>query len=130
MDNKELLKAIGEMIDNKLGEIDSRFEKIDSRFEKIDSRFEQMDSKFEEIKNELKENTNSINKLEAKIESEISDKIRGLYDTREVTTDKLNSIDDKIDDIKIDINNISIRTLHNDNRLIKLVKDKSKKVNE
>lgn len=95
-----------------------------SNEDKILNMLEKIYIELQDTKSEVKENSNAINKLDMKIESEISDKLRGLYDTREVTNDKLDSIDDKIDDIRIDINNISIKTLHNDNRLIKLVKNK------
>ncbi len=96
-------------------------EKILNMLEKIYTELQETKT---ELKEDIKKNTNAICKLETKIESEISDKIRGLYDTREIANSKLDSIDNKIDDMKIDINNISIKTLHNDNRLIKLVKDR------
>ena len=37
-----------------------------------------------------------VTKIEAKIENEITDKIRGLYDNREVVFDKLGEMDYKI----------------------------------
>jgi len=48
-----------------------------------------------ELKNEISENRKSIIKLESIIESEISDKIRGLYDSREVINDKLDVLDER-----------------------------------
>ncbi|QZY55575.1 hypothetical protein [Crassaminicella profunda] len=45
-----------------------------------------------ELKYEIGENRKSIKKLETTIESEISDKIRALYDSREVVNDKLETI--------------------------------------
>ena len=42
MENNELLKAIGDMMDEKL---DARQEKIDARFEKIDARFDKLEAR-------------------------------------------------------------------------------------
>ena len=49
----------------------------------------------EELKSEIRDNRSAIVKLETKIENEISDKIRGLYNAGEVTNDKLDIIDEK-----------------------------------
>ncbi|KNF08091.1 hypothetical protein CLPU_10c01460 [Gottschalkia purinilytica] len=95
-------------------------EKAYSLLEKI--YFELQETK-KELKSEIQENRKAMVKLEAKIEDEISDKVRSLYDNRELVNDKLNAIDDKLDNIQIDINNLTIKTAYNDTRIIKLTKE-------
>lgn len=76
-----------------------------------------------ELKSEIQENRKSIVKLESKIESEISNKIRALYDAREVTNDKLDIIDEKMDKLQFDVNNLTAKTAQSENRIIELKRD-------
>lgn len=66
-----------------------------------------------ELKAEIQENRKSIVRIETKIESEISDKIRSLYDGREVTNDKLEKISDNIEGIKETLSNVELITASN-----------------
>lgn len=77
----------------------------------------------EELKSEIRDNRLAIVKLETKIENEITDKIRGLYDAREVTNDKLDIIDEKMDKVQFDINNLTMKTAQSENRIIELKRD-------
>jgi predicted nucleic acid-binding Zn-ribbon protein len=77
----------------------------------------------EELKSEIRDNRLAIVKLETKIENEITDKIRGLYDAREVTNDKLDIIEEKMDKVQFDINNLTMKTAQSDNRIIELKRD-------
>ena len=63
-----------------------------------------------------------IRKLGTKIDSEITDKIRALFDDRQVMHEKVNEINEKIDRIQIDVNNITIKTLYHDNKIIEISK--------
>lgn len=67
-------------------------------------------------------NRDAIEKLELKIEAEISDKIRGLYDWREVINHRLDNLENKIDCLQFDVNNLTMKTISNDNRIIELDK--------
>ncbi|MCQ1530282.1 hypothetical protein [Lutispora saccharofermentans] len=73
-----------------------------------------------ELETEIRENRKEIIKIENKIESEISDKICGLYDSREVTNDKLDKISNDIGDIKETISNVELITASNWRDLTKL----------
>ncbi|WZL73691.1 hypothetical protein QBE52_02845 [Clostridiaceae bacterium 35-E11] len=73
-----------------------------------------------ELKDEISENRKSIIKLESIIESEISDKIRGLYDSREVINDKLDVLDEKMDKMQFDVNNLTMKVAQSDNTIIEL----------
>lgn len=73
-----------------------------------------------ELEAEIRENRKAIVKIENKIESEISDKICGLYDSREVTNDKLDKISSDIGDIRETISNVELITASNWRDLTKL----------
>ena len=73
-----------------------------------------------ELKSEIQENRKAIVKIETKIENEISDKIRGIYDSREVTNTKLEKISSDIEDIKETLSNVELITASNWRDLTKL----------
>ncbi len=56
------------------------------------------------------------------MESELSDKIRGLFDAREVTNDKLDIMDEKLDMLQLDVSNLTIKTAYNDKRILNLTR--------
>lgn len=49
---------------------------------------------------------------------EIKTKISSLYDGYTINTEKLNIIEDNVDNMQIDINTLSMKTCNNDNRII------------
>lgn len=87
-------------------EFDKRFDTIDKRFDAIDKRFDATDVRLDNIEGRL-------SKLELKVEGEITEKIRALFDDRKV-------IHEKLDNIQIDINNLTAKTLTHDNKIIEL----------
>lgn len=106
------------MEDNKM------FDLMEKMYSELQSTKKEMQEGFKEVKGEIAENrnaivkleskvtenNNAIVKLESKIESEISDKVRGLFDAREVTNDKLDRIDEKLDGLQVDVNSLTIKT--------------------
>jgi hypothetical protein len=72
------------------------------------------------LENEVKENRKAI----VSMENTLVNKIRGLYDNREVVNDKLDSLNEKVDKVQIDVNTLIIKNAYNDNRIIKLSKNK------
>lgn len=89
-------------------------------FEFMTKMYNEMQEGFKDVKSEIAENRNAITKLETKIENEIADKIRGLYDNREVVNNKLDIADEKLDNLQRSVNDIGIKTLVTDNKLIDL----------
>ncbi len=79
-----------------------------------------MNQGFKEVREEIADNSKAIIKLEAKIEADITDKIRGLYDNRSQVSDKLGDVDNKLDDLQVSVNNIGVKTLVMDSKIIDL----------
>lgn len=76
---------------------------------------EQGQKSLEEGQRKLEED---IKKLGAKIDGDIIPKISALYDDRIVVHEKLNEMDGKIDDLQLRVNNLSMETLMNSNKII------------
>ena len=63
------------------------------------------------------------------MENNLTEKIRGLYDNREVIKDKLEEMNGKLDKLQVDVNSLTARTAYNENRIIELSRrDNSTKV--
>ena len=118
---KELKSEIGKNRE----EIAKNREEIAKNREEIGKNRKEIAKNREEIaKNTegIASNRDAIEKLELKIEAEISDKIRGLYDWREVINHRLDNLENKIDCLQFDVNNLTMKTISNDNRIIELNK--------
>lgn len=72
-------------------------------YDEFNKRFDKVDGKLENVEGRL-------SKLGMKIDGEVTDMIRALFDDREVMHEKL-------DNIQVDINNLSIKTANHDNRI-------------
>ena len=72
---------------------------------------------FDDLKNGQEEIIINLKKLETKIENELTEKIRGLYDSREVIRDKLSSINIKVDNLsdRIDKHELIIKLAEDSN---------------
>jgi len=72
---------------------------------------------FDDLKNGQEEIIINLKKLETKIENELTEKIRGLYDSREVIRDKLSSINIKVENLsdRIDKHELIIKLAEDSN---------------
>ncbi len=73
-----------------------------------------------DLKSELHTAKEEIKKLGTKIDNEITDKIRALFDDRQIVHEKIDEISEKIDRVQIDVNNMTIKTLYHDNKILEL----------
>lgn len=85
-------------------------------------KFDAVEQELRGVRQELKETKQDVKKLNAKIDGEISDKIRALFDDRQVVHEKFDEINEKIDRLQMDVNNLTVKTIYHDNRIIELGK--------
>jgi len=97
-------------------------EKILFLLEKINDKIGNLNETVNDLKLEMHTAKEEIRKLGTKIDSEITNKIRALFDDRQVMHEKVDEINEKIDRIQIDVNNITIKTLYHDNKIVELGK--------
>ena len=115
MDNKELLQAIGEMLENNneqlqkqmdvhlnliqkqvddlKSDMNERFEQMNERFEQIDERFEQMNDRFDQVDNRLAQ-------IETSLENEIRPNIQLLVEGHMQNAQKLERLEDMAEDVE------------------------------
>ncbi|WP_434643113.1 hypothetical protein PQ692_01565 [Thermoanaerobacterium thermosaccharolyticum] len=72
------------------------------------------------LKSEIHTTKEEIRKLGTKIDNEVTDKIRALFDDRQIVHEKIDEINEKIDRVQIDVNNMVIKTLYHDNKILEL----------
>lgn len=94
---------------------------INNKFDKINNRFDKMDNRFDNLETEVK-------KIGAKIDGEIIPKQQALFDGYAANTEKLSELTEGLEDLKIDVNNISIKTLKSENNIIEIKKNFSGRV--
>ena len=99
----------------------------------IEMMYSEFSSKFDNLEKEVLKNRESIAKLEnevlenrhsiVKLENNLTEKIRALFDSRAQINSKLDCLDEKIDKLQMDVNNLTIKTAYNDNRIIEISKN-------
>ncbi|MBP2071374.1 hypothetical protein V6B95_03645 [Thermoanaerobacterium saccharolyticum] len=128
MDEEKILFLLEKISDN-MGNLNEAI--IDLKSEVYTVKEEMADLKTEvytareaitDLKSEIYTAKEEIKKLGTKIDSEITDKIRALFDDRQVMHEKIDKINEKIDRIQIDVNNMTIKTLYHDNKIVELSK--------
>lgn len=91
--------------------------------EKMYIELQSIKSGQEKIETDVFDIRNDIQKLGSKIDAEIIPKSEALLDGYKHNAEKLEEIDEKIDQLRIDVNSISIKTDFNDSRIIELTRD-------
>lgn len=91
------------------------YAEMNGKFDHINNRFDNLEGRFDGLESEVK-------KIGAKIDGEIIPKQQALFDGYIANTERLCQLTESIEDMKIDINNISIRTLKNENSIHEIKK--------
>lgn len=69
----------------------------------------------------FKEETRSgFRRIENKIDGEITPKLDALFDGYKANSQLLEELNDKTDNLQVDVNNLSIKVVNNDNRIIEI----------
>lgn len=69
----------------------------------------------------FKEETSSgFRRIENKIDGEITPKLDALFDGYKANSQLLEELNDKTDNLQVDVNNLSIKVVNNDNRIIEI----------
>ena len=79
----------------------------------MEKMYMNFNKRFDTLETAVLENKVAIQKVDAKIESDISEKIRGLYDSREVIHEKLDHITFNLEDVKEAVSNVELITASN-----------------
>ena len=87
----------------------------------INGRLDNLDSKFDNLEHK-------VDKINIIIENDIKPKIEVLFDGYTQNMESINMVVNKIDDLQTDVNNLTIRTLKNENNIIHFSKKLEKKV--
>lgn len=98
----------------------------------INGRFDNLENKFGNLENKVDTLEITVNKTNIIIENDIKPKIEALFDGYKQNTDSINVLTGKVDDLQTDVNNLTIRTLKNENNIIhysKIMENKDYKRN-
>lgn len=110
-DNNEMFELLTKMY----SEVQGMKSDINGRLDNLDSKFDKLESKVDNLESEVR-------KTNITIENEIKPKIEALFDGYKQNTEAIYVLTNKVDDLQSDINNLTIRTLKNENSIIHLSK--------
>jgi hypothetical protein len=92
--------------------------------DKTFAMLEKIYSEFLSFKDEMldfkKETNKNFQKLENKLDGDFTPKIDALFDGYKANSELLEELNDKIDNLQVDVNNLSIKVVNNDNRIIEI----------
>ncbi|GEQ15662.1 hypothetical protein [Clostridium butyricum] len=104
-----------ELMTKMYSEMQDGFSSVNQRLDKVESRLDTVENKLNSVETE-------VTKTNITIENDIKPKIEALFDGYKQNTEAINLLSDKIDDLQADINNLTIRTLKNENNIINFSK--------
>ncbi|WP_321834027.1 hypothetical protein [Clostridium butyricum] len=104
-----------ELMTKMYSEMQEGFSSVNQRLDKVESRLDTVENKLNSVETE-------VTKTNITIENDIKPKIEALFDGYKQNTEAINLLSDKIDDLQADINNLTIRTLKNENNIINFSK--------
>lgn len=117
-----LLEKVYTEFSSKFDEFAKRFDAVEERIAGVEKRISGVEGKITGIEEKIKHVEEEVKKLGIKIDTEITDKIRALFDDRQLLHEKIDEIDEKIDMLQLDVNNLTVKTLYHDNRIKELSK--------
>lgn len=111
-DNNEIFELMTKMY----SDMQDGFSKVNKRLDTVESRLDGVESRLDSVEKK-------VTKTNVSIENDVKPKIEALFDGYKQNTEAINELSDKIDDLQTDINNLTIRTLKNENNIIHFSKN-------
>jgi len=99
---------------------------IKNEVSSIKNEVSSIKNEVDSIKNEVNSIKDEVRKLGIKIDSELIPTAVATLDGYKDNAEHITIIDDKIDRLRIDVNNISMKTIYNDSRIIEISRDLKK----
>ena len=93
----------------------------DKLFELVTKMYGEMQQEFRDVKERLGGVEGRVRRVEGRIidiENDHGRKLDALFDGYKQNSESLVRVEEKIDNLQIDVNNLTIRTVHNDSRII------------
>lgn len=97
-------------------------DKSNELFELMTKMYSDMQEGFSNVNKRIDKVENEVIKTNITIENDVKPKIEALFDGYKQNTEVINELADKVDDLQTDINNLTIRTLKNENNIISFSK--------
>lgn len=85
----------------------------------MEELLKQILGELKDIKSSQVETSNRLTKIEDKLEA-VYNQTAVLTEFRTETNKILDKMDDKIDNLQVDVNNLSVKTISNDNKIIEI----------
>ncbi len=104
-------------------ENDKTFELLTKMYSEMNGKFDAINNRFDNLENRFDNLENEVKKIGAKIDGEVIPKQQALFDGYVANTEKLCQLTETVEEMKVDINNISIKTLKSENNIIEMKKN-------
>jgi len=86
----------------------------------VKNEISKVNDEISKVNDEISKVHNDISKLGATIDGELIPKQQALFDGYKLNTERLTEINDNISELRVDVNNLSIKALKSENKIIEL----------
>ena len=117
-DNDQMFELLTKMY----SEVQGMKSDMNERFDNLENRFDNLENRFDNLEGRVDNLDSVVRKTNMTIENEIKPKIDALFDGYKQNTEAIYDLTNKVDDLQADVNNLTIRTLKNENSIIHLSK--------
>lgn len=104
-------KDLFELMTKMYGEMQNGFNGVNTRLDSLETKVDRLETRVDNLESE-------VNKTNMLIEHEIKPSIEALFDGYKQNTEAITRLDDNVKDLTVSVNNLSIRTLQNENNII------------
>ncbi len=104
-----------EKMDNRMESMEGRVESMDNRMESMEGRMESMDNRMESMEGRMGNLDTKVDKIDAnqvRMENELTEKVRALFDAREVQNDVNQWLISSLDRIEAKVDVLQLETAH------------------
>lgn len=95
----QLMQSLATKIDSIENKMDERFDFMEQRFDSMEQRFDKIETRMNNLESEQKSLSNQI----AVFEDKVDNRLKALFDARDLDRKQLDSISEKLEQVSQDI---------------------------
>ena len=103
-----------------MGDEDKLFEFMTKMYSEMQTGFKSVNTRLDNVEGEISDIKADVQKIGAKIDGELIPKQQALFDGYKQNTEAIYALSNKVDYLQTDVNNLTIRTLKNENNIINM----------
>ena len=101
-----------EEVSTKVDRLETRVEEVSTKVDRLETRVEEVSTKVDMLEMRVEEVSTKVDKLEMRVEYEVIDKIKIVFDAREVQNDSITNISDTLNRVEAKLEVLQLETAH------------------